>query len=144
MREIRLIYRRYKKISDGCDGKCVGFGGSLSPKSLDQLFQAMNVFDCRFVDLGAGDGRVLVAVLVAGGAKSAVGYELPGNFAQKFIYSGVLSNLPRQVQGTADIVWKDIDEVYLLNPVDKIQCFHILLDDNSIFFRADAGSPEWF
>jgi hypothetical protein len=106
VQEIRLIYRRYKKISDGCDGKCVGFGGSLSPRSLDHLFQAMNVFGCRFVDMGAGDGRVLVAVLAAGGACSAVGYELPENAAQKFVYTGVLSTLPRQLNGSADFGWK--------------------------------------
>jgi hypothetical protein len=114
VQEIRLIYRRYKKISDGCDGKCVGFGGSLSPRSLDHLFQAMNVFGCRFVDMGAGDGRVLVAVLAAGGACSAVGYELPENAAQKFVYTGVLSTLPRQLNGSADLVGKDIDEVFWL------------------------------
>ena len=97
VREIRLIYRRYKKISDRCDGKYIGFGESLSPKSLDQLFRAMNVYGCRFVDMGAGDGRVLVAVLAAGGACSAVGYQLPENAAQKFVFYGVLSTLPQQV-----------------------------------------------
>ena len=97
VREIRLIYRRYKKISDRCDGKYIGFGGSLSPQSLDQLFRAMNVYGCRFVDMGAGDGRVLVAVLAAGGACSAVGYQLPENAAQKFVFYGVLSTLPQQV-----------------------------------------------
>ena len=114
VREIRLIYRRYKKISDRCDGKYIGFGESLSPKSLDQLFRAMNVYGCRFVDMGAGDGRVLVAVLAAGGACSAVGYELPENAAQKFVFYGVLSTLPQQVEGSADLVGKAIDEVIWL------------------------------
>lgn len=115
MRENRLIYRRFKKISDGCDGKCVGFGGSLSPKSLGKLFQAVDVFGCKFVDMGAGDGRVLVSVLAAG-ASSAVGYELPGNNAQKFVFNGVLSTLSRQLEVTrsAILVGKDIDEVYCL------------------------------
>ena len=113
VREIRIIYRRYKKISDGCDGKLyIGFGGSLSPQSLDQLFQAMNVYGCRFVDMGAGDGRVLVAVLAAGGASSAVGYELPENAAQKFVFNGVLSTLPQRLEGSADLVGRDIDEVF--------------------------------
>ena len=112
MRENRLIYRRFKKISDG---KCVGLGGSLSPKSLGKLFQAVDVFGCKFVDMGAGDGRVLVSVLAAG-ASSAVGYELPGNNAQKFVFNGVLSTLSRQLEVTrsAILVGKDIDEVYCL------------------------------
>jgi hypothetical protein len=64
--------------------------------------------------MGAGDGRVLVAVLAAGGACSAVGYELPENVAQKFVYTGVLSTLPLQLNGSADLVGKDIDEVFCL------------------------------
>ena len=64
--------------------------------------------------MGAGDGRVLVAVLAAGGACSAVGYELPENAAQKFVFYGVLSTLPQQVEGSADLVGKAIDEVIWL------------------------------
>ena len=80
-----------------------------------KLFQAVDVFGCKFVDMGAGDGRVLVSVLAAG-ASSAVGYELPGNNAQKFVFNGVLSTLYRQLEVTrsAILVGKDIDEVYCL------------------------------
>jgi hypothetical protein len=86
----------------------------------------MNVFGCRFVDMGAGDGRVLVAVLAAGGACSAVGYELPENAAQKFVYAGpgVLSTLPRQLNGSADLVGKDIDEVFWL---EQTPFFYLLI-----------------
>jgi hypothetical protein len=70
--------------------------------------------ECRFVDMGAGDGRVLVAVLAAGRSCSAVGYEPPENAAQMFVYAGVLSALPLQVNGSADLVGKDIDEVFWL------------------------------
>ena len=79
----------YRKTSDGCDGKAVGFGGSLRPKSLGDILKLMKIVGKRVVGLGAGDGRVLAAALVLG-AQSAVGCELPGNIAQKFVFDAVI------------------------------------------------------
>jgi hypothetical protein len=83
------LYRYYRKACDGGDGKTVGFGGSLRPKSLAEILTLMKIEGKRVVDLGAGDGRVLTAALVLG-AQSAVGYELPGNIAQKFVLDAVI------------------------------------------------------
>jgi hypothetical protein len=54
--EIQRIYNLYRKLWDGCDSKHVGFGGSLSPKSMALIICAMEVFGSNFVDFGAADG----------------------------------------------------------------------------------------
>ena len=48
----------------------------------------------HFVDLGAGEGRVLVSA-VACGAGSAIGYELIQNKAHKYVFDAVLSRVQR-------------------------------------------------
>lgn len=112
-RAIRRVYSHYRKLSDGCDGKAVGFGGSLSPKSLAAILNLMKIVGRRVLDFGAGDGRVLAAALALG-AQSAAGYELPGNIAQKFVFDAVILRMiitspPKSV----DCQWNaiDIDEV---------------------------------
>jgi hypothetical protein len=98
-RAIRRVYSHYRKLSDGCDGKAVGFGGSLSPKSLAAILNLMKIVGRRVLDFGA---------------QSAAGYELPGNIAQKFVFDAVILRMiitspPKSV----DCQWNaiDIDEV---------------------------------
>ena len=74
---IRQVYSYFRKASDGCDGKADGFGGSLSPKSLADIFKLMKIVGRKVVDLGAGEGRVLAAAHVLG-ALSAVHSVGPG------------------------------------------------------------------
>ncbi len=106
-----MIYRLFKKVSDGCDGKSVGFGGSLSPASLVRLFPLVDLYGIRMVDMGAGDGRFLVAAM-AYGAGSAIGFELPGNLPQKLIFDVVTSRVPRMATKPGKWVAKDIDKVF--------------------------------
>jgi hypothetical protein len=56
---------------------------------LGDILKLMKIVGKRVVGLGAGDGRVLAAALVLG-AQSAVGCELPGNIAQKFVFDAVI------------------------------------------------------
>ena len=108
---MRIIYKCYKRVSDGCDGKSVGFGGSLSPGSMARLFGVVDMYGIRSVDMGAGDGRFMVAAM-ANGAGSAIGYELPENLPQKLIFDAVSSRLPLRTTKSGEWIAKDIDEVY--------------------------------
>ena len=47
----------------GCDGRCAGLNGSISPGSLLTVFLILGIEGQRLVDLGAGEGRVLAAAL---------------------------------------------------------------------------------
>ena len=110
---IRQVYSYFRKATDGCDGKIDGFGGSLSPKSLADIFKLMKIVGRKVVDLGAGEGRVLAAAHVLG-ALSAVGYELPGNRAQKFALDAViLRMISTSALQSCNCQWNamDIDEV---------------------------------
>ena len=43
LKAIRQVYSYFRKASDGCDGKADGFGGSLSPKSLADIFKLLKI-----------------------------------------------------------------------------------------------------
>ena len=101
---IRQVYGYFRKASDGCDGKADGFGGSLSPKSLADIFKLMKIVGRKVVDLGAGEGRVLAAAHVLG-ALSAVGYELPGNKAQKFVFDAVILRISTSALKSCNCQW---------------------------------------
>ena len=91
--------------------KRVGFGGSLSPGSMARLFGVVDMYGIRSVDMGAGDGRFMVAAM-ANLAGSAIGYELPENLPQKLIFDAVSSRLPLRTTKSGEWIAKDIDEVY--------------------------------
>lgn len=70
----------------------------------------------NFVDLGAGEGRVLAAAMKFG-AKSVLGYELPENSAHKFVYDAVLRRIFAGIDfnpmvSKARWLAKDIDQVF--------------------------------
>ena len=132
-RAVRRVYSHYRKASDGCDGKADGFGGSLSPKSLADIFKLMKIVGRRVVDLGAGEGRVLAAALVLG-AQSAIGYELPANIAQKFVFDAVIlriisSSAPKSCHCQWNAI--DIDEV-------DVFCFLSLSELTGMAYAADG------
>jgi len=69
----------------------------------------MKIVGKRVVDLGAGDGRVLAAALVLG-AQSAVGFELPGNNAQKFVFDAVIFRMiSASAAESCQCQWNGID-----------------------------------
>ena len=68
------------------------------------------------MDLGAGEGRVMVSAVKCG-AYSAVGYELPANLAHRYVFDAVIRRSFAgifQVNNVSPFVrWlaKDIDQV---------------------------------
>jgi hypothetical protein len=131
--EIQRIYKLYRKITNGCDGKHVGFGGSLSPKSMALVVRAMNIFGSNFVDFGAADGRAMLAAWSAG-ANSVVGFELPDNKAQKLVFDAVLARLPHRAISRAKWLANDIDMVIVhyvpLSVHPPFLIFHFLWADD--------------
>ena len=109
----KRIYKLYRKITDGCDGKHSGFGGSLSAISMARVFRELDIYGGNFVDFGCADGRVLHAALMSR-AFSVVGYELPDNKAQKYIFDAVLSKMPPPLINHAKWIPRDIDQVFLV------------------------------
>lgn len=83
----------------------------MSPKSLARLFREMDMDGCKFVDFGAADGRAMLAAWLAG-ADSVLGYELPGNLAQKLVFDAVLSKLPSRAISSSSWLPNDIDKVF--------------------------------
>ena len=90
---IRDVYAQFKRSSmGGCDGRSCGCNGSLAPIWLSRVFEMLGIFGQRLVDLGAGEGRVLVAALVCG-AHNVLGYELPENQGSKYLFDSVLKTM---------------------------------------------------
>lgn len=90
---VGFVYRTYKKATlGGCNGRCAGHDGSLSPIWLFRVLQCLGIMRQIVVDLGAGDGRVLVSALACG-ADQAFGYELPKNKACKYVLDAVLKKM---------------------------------------------------
>ena len=92
---IRDVYAQFKRSSmGGCDGRSCGCNGSLAPIWLSRVFEMLGIIGQRLVDLGAGEGRVLVAALVCG-AHNVLGYELPENQGSKYLFDSVLKTMDR-------------------------------------------------
>ncbi len=78
-----------------------------------RLFQLVDVYGLRIVDMGGGVGKFTVAAMI-NGAGSAIGYELPGNIAQKLIFDAATSRIQLPTTRPAQWIPKDIDEVFFL------------------------------
>jgi hypothetical protein len=86
---VNALYRCYRKLTNGADGATgTGLNGSLRAKGLVSILLRMGVKDKTVVDLGAGDGRVLLAAWLAG-AERASGYELPANRTHAYVFRAV-------------------------------------------------------
>ena len=83
---IQKVFSFFKKISDGAHGNTSGFHGSLTPQSTWKILNALDVFGRSVEDIGAGNGIFLSAAL-SNGASKAHGFELPGNEANRYIFS---------------------------------------------------------
>ena len=68
----------YRRYSPGLGHDGDGLYGALTNNSLKHLMEELNVDGCRVVDIGAADGKVLLAALACG-AKMAHGVEVAGD-----------------------------------------------------------------
>jgi hypothetical protein len=68
----------YRRYSPGLGHDGDGLYGALTNNSLRHLMEEINVGGCRVVDIGAADGKVLLAALACG-AKMAHGVEVAGD-----------------------------------------------------------------
>ena len=91
----------------------------MRPKSLGDVFKLMKIVGKRVVDLGAGDGRVLAAALVLG-AQSAVGFELPGNNAQKYVFDAVIFRMISAAAESFQCQWNGID-------IEEVDVFYVFI-----------------
>jgi hypothetical protein len=86
---VNALYRRFKAAGDSADGASgIGLNGSLRAGGLVEILLRMRVKDKHVLDLGAGDGRVLLAALLAGAGKAS-GYELPANWPHEYVFQAV-------------------------------------------------------
>ena len=81
-----------------CDGGEVGVNGSVTASSLVKILKSIYAHDHMFVDLGAGNGRVILAAL-ATGANSAVGFELPDNNSYSLLFCAARRMLQTNLGG---------------------------------------------
>ena len=109
----KIVYKLYIKLSDGCDGKYVGMGGSLSFISMARVLRELDIQGSNFMDFGCAHGQALLAAWMSG-AFSVVGYELPGNKAQKFIFDAVLAKMAAPAINHAQWIPQDIDQVFFV------------------------------
>lgn len=122
-RRVAAVYKVMKKCGDGADGGMVGVNGSVTASSLVKILKSIHAHDHVLVDLGAGDGRVMLAALAVG-ADTAVGFELPENSSYKLLFCAARRMVQRNLQGIpadwsrAEWTPRDIDalETFECNP----------------------------
>jgi hypothetical protein len=96
---VTRIYALCKTVTGGgASGSTEGTGGSVNPLGMVRIFRAMRIQGRNFVDLGAGDGRVLAAA-AACGAHTAWGCELPGNTGCIMIFNALMAMMPMKIPG---------------------------------------------
>jgi predicted RNA methylase len=79
---VNAVYRLMKKCGDGADGGVLGVYGSVNASSLVKILKSIHAHGHILVDLGAGDGRVMLAAMAVG-ADTALGFELPENTSSR-------------------------------------------------------------
>ena len=114
VREIHIIYRSFKKLSDGAEGGVSGVNGSIRAKALAHILTALCVKGNELVDFGAGSGRVLFSAVTAG-ASRAYGYELPENKGMKYVFDAAVRNSGAHAQDRVEWIGKDISSLMELN-----------------------------
>lgn len=87
--DVNALYRLFKHATNGADGATgAGVNGSIRADGLVKILLRMRVKDKHVLDLGAGEGRVLLAAWLAG-ANRASGYELPANVPYARVFQAV-------------------------------------------------------
>lgn len=117
MDSVSKLYRIYRRATDGADGATgTGLNGSIRPTGLVDILLRMGVKDEDFADLGAGDGKPVLAALLAG-ARSAIGYELPVNAGHEHVFNAVC-----KLQRVQELCDKNGQEVsFYLQDIDKLK-----------------------
>ncbi len=88
-----MIHSVFKTASPGgAEGGTEGFSGSIRACSYKIIHKLLGIRGNMLVDLGAGDGRMMLAG-IADGASRAVGYELPGNISRKLVFDAANGKL---------------------------------------------------
>ena len=96
----------------------MGLDGSLNGSSAMLVGQAIHAKGRKVVDMGAGDGRFMAAMLAGGKARSVLGYELPANHLQRDIFYSVLQKMTTDMKGfrfnsrQVKFMLRDINEVF--------------------------------
>ena len=114
-----MIHALFKTASGGgAEGGSEGFTGSVRAMGYKRIFKHLGIDGNMVVDLGAGDGRMLMAA-IAGGASKALGYELPGNASRKCVFDAVQKRLNEKFPerfpwDNAEWIGQSIDEVISL------------------------------
>jgi hypothetical protein len=95
------VYRIFQSSSDGIHGNTRGFHGSLTALSVQKVFDAVDVYERSFLDIGFGTGVVLAAAL-ASGASKAHGFELPENRANQYIFQAAMRKISKKLNDIPD------------------------------------------
>lgn len=119
MERVNVVYRVMKRCGDGADGGGIGVNGSVTASSLVTILNSIHAHDNILVDLGAGDGRVILAALTVG-ANKAVGFELPENSSYRLLFCAARRMLQNNLKGVpvdwsrAEWTPRDIDALQTL------------------------------
>lgn len=125
------MYAQYHKSTDGCDGAIAGINGSINAPCLAVAMQALQLKDRKFVDLGCGDGRVLICATAVFGASSSIGYELPQNSAHEIVFEAVKNRMAKANAQLAvqsgQCLWQaqDIDDLKCMQGADAVYSFWV-------------------
>lgn len=96
---VTRIYALCKTVTGGgASGSTEGTGGSINPLGMVRIFRAMRIQGRNFVDMGAGDGRVLAAA-AACGAHAGWGCELPVNAGCIMIFNALMDMMAMKMPG---------------------------------------------
>jgi hypothetical protein len=112
-KEIDAMWRRIKTLTGGADGACgLGMNGNWNARSVGQVLTALRVKDSVFLDLGAGDGRVLFAATHMG-ASHAVGYELPENKGHSYVFEAIRKTIgvERRIDRKVSYLMEDFEKI---------------------------------
>lgn len=119
MEKVNTVYKKIKKCGDGADGGGVGVNGSVTAASLFKILASIHARDHTFVDLGAGDGRVILAALAIG-SDTAIGFELPQNNSYRVLFCAARRMLQTALErvpidwSRAEWIPRDIDTLEAL------------------------------
>jgi hypothetical protein len=114
-----FINRLYYSQTNGCWGGLDGVDGSLNGRSVMNVLQALRAKGRTVLDIGAGDGRFMVAALAGGKARKVLGYELPVNCLQKDIFGSVLQKMTTVLKGFR---FSTSEVQYWMQDINKVIC----------------------
>jgi hypothetical protein len=132
------IFRIYKKITGGADGSVAGLNGSIRPLDLVRILGALEIQGRKFIDFGAGDGRVLVSAIL-GSATKASGYELPENKAHRTILQAVLRYIEKETDSGVEFFEAAVH--WIGRDIDRLQSIPSCPSSQSCIYSFWVGMP---